>query len=94
MGSCAWSSQSQSVSHAHIGLLDQFKISTRIHVPFMLGPCTEYFSHKKQAGIFCIKFMGAIHSTKIQTGLTGRSGPPQKVDQFFRNFSGWTEPIH
>ena len=38
--------------------------------------------------------VGAIHSTKIQTGPTGKSGPPQKVDQFFRNFSGWTEPIH
>ena len=35
--------------------------------------------------------MGAIHSTKIPTG---KSGPPQKVDPFFRNFSGWTEPIH
>ena len=37
---------------------------------------------------------GAIHSTKISTGPTGKRGPPQKVDQFFRNFSGWTEPIH
>ena len=37
---------------------------------------------------------GAIHSTKIQTGPTGKRGPPQKVDLFFRNFSGWTEPIH
>ena len=37
---------------------------------------------------------GAIHSTKIRTGQTGKSGPPQKVDPFFRNFSGWTEPIH
>ena len=37
---------------------------------------------------------GAIHSTKIPTGPTGKSGPPQKVDEFFRNFSGWTEPIH
>ena len=36
---------------------------------------------------------GAIHSTKIQTGPTGKRGPPQKEDQFFRNFSGWTEPI-
>ena len=36
---------------------------------------------------------GAIHSTKIQTGPTGKRGPPQKVDQFFRNFSGWTKPI-
>ena len=24
----------------------------------------------------------------------GKSGPPQKVDPFFRNFSGWTKPIH
>ena len=37
---------------------------------------------------------GVIHSTKIQTGPTWKSGPPQKVDQFFRNFSGWTEPIN
>ena len=28
--------------------------------------------------------MGAIHSIKIQTGPTGKSGPPHKVDQFFR----------
>ena len=40
------------------------------------------------------KTEGAIHSTKIPTGPTGKSGPPQKVDPFFRNFSGWTEPIH
>ena len=33
--------------------------------------------------------LGAIHSTKIPTG----PGPLQKVDPFFRNFSGWTEPI-
>ena len=36
---------------------------------------------------------GAIHSTKIPTGATGKSGPPQMVDPFFRNFSGWTEPL-
>ena len=41
-----------------------------------------------------IQTLGAIHSTKIQTGPTGKRGPPQKVDLFFRNFSGWTEPIH
>ena len=40
------------------------------------------------------KILGAIHSTKIPTGPTGKRGPPQKVDPFFRNFSGWTEPIH
>ena len=38
--------------------------------------------------------LGVIHSTKIPTGPTGKRGPPQKVDPFFRNFSGWTEPIH
>ena len=38
--------------------------------------------------------MGAIHSTKIPNGSTGERGPPQKVDPFFRNFFGWTEPIH
>ena len=36
----------------------------------------------------------SFHSTKIPTGPTGKIGPPQKVDPFFRNFSGWTEPIH
>ena len=36
----------------------------------------------------------AIHSTKIPTAPTGKSGQPQKVDQFLRNFSSWTEPIH
>ena len=30
----------------------------------------------------------------IPTGPTGKSGPPQKVDQFFQNFSSWTKPIH
>ena len=29
---------------------------------------------------------GAIHSTKIQIGPTGKSGPPQKANQFFRTF--------
>ena len=33
--------------------------------------------------------LGAIHSTKIPTS----PGPLQKVEPFFRNFSGWTEPI-
>ena len=41
-----------------------------------------------------VETLGAIHSTKIPTGPTGKRGPPQKVDPFFRNFSGWTEPIH
>lgn len=29
-----------------------------------------------------------------RAGPTEKSGPPRKVDQFFRNFSRWTEPIH
>ena len=38
--------------------------------------------------------MGAIHSTKIQTCPTGKRGPPQKVDQFFRNFRlDQTDPL-
>ena len=44
--------------------------------------------------IVTVEVMGAIHSTKIPTGPTGKSGPPQKVDPLFRNFSGRTEPIH
>ena len=47
----------------------------------------EHWSHSQIS-------RGAIHSTKVPTGPTGKSGPPQKVDPFFRNFSGWTEPIH
>ena len=44
-------------------------------------------SPKTQAG-------ACPQANKIPTGPTGKRGPPQKVDQFFRNFSGWTEPIH
>ena len=29
-----------------------------------------------------------------RTVPTEKTGPPRKVDHFFRNFSGWTEPIH
>ena len=52
---------------------------------YTIPPATQAKPHKT---------LGAIHSTKIPTGPTGKSGPPQKVGQFFRNFSGWTEPIH
>ena len=52
-----------------------------------------------EAGGMHLKFrsktrLAAIHSTKNQTGRIGKSDPPQKVDQFLRSFSGWTEPIH
>ena len=29
-----------------------------------------------------------------RTGSTEKSGPPRKVNRFFENFSGWTEPVH
>ena len=35
---------------------------------------------------------GTVHFNR--TGPTEKSGPPRKVDRCFRNFSGWTEPIH
>ena len=35
---------------------------------------------------------GTVHFDR--TGPTEKSGPPRKVGQFFRNFPGWTEPIH
>jgi len=35
---------------------------------------------------------GTVHFDRA--GPTEKSDPPRKVDQFFRNFSGWTEPIH
>jgi len=35
---------------------------------------------------------GTVHFDR--TGPTEKSGPPRKVDRFFRNFSGWTELIH
>ena len=41
-----------------------------------------------------VKLWARSIQPKFPTGPTGKSGPPQKVDQFFRNFSGWTEPIH
>ena len=66
-------------------------------------PCWCRFAQKQASQIprtllkrksFQVLYRGAIHSTNIQTGPTGKRGPPQKVDLFFRNFSGWTEPIH
>ena len=35
---------------------------------------------------------GTVHFDR--TGPTEKRGPPRKLDWFFRNFSGWTEPIH
>ena len=33
-----------------------------------------------------VAILGGIYSTKIPTGPTGKSGPPQKVDPFFETF--------
>ena len=35
---------------------------------------------------------GTVHFDR--TGPTEESGLPRKVGRFYRNFSGWTEPIH
>ena len=37
-------------------------------------------------GLYAARTLGAIHSTKIPTGPTGKRGPPQKVDPFFETF--------
>ena len=63
------------------------------------GTQCKIINFQQVSVLICIFFLikgmlGAIHSTKIQTGPTGKRGPPQKVDQFFRNVSGWTERIH
>ena len=33
-----------------------------------------------------VAILGGIHSTKIPTGPTGKSGPPQKMNPFFETF--------
>ena len=35
-----------------------------------------------------------VGSDPFNQNSNGESGPSQQVDQFFRNFSGWTELIH
>ena len=74
---------------------------TRVHSGDQMPPPRGHFTgtwmtegRQKRLQLSNKIFMGAIHSTKIPTGPTGKRGPPQKVDPFFRNFSGWTEPIH
>ena len=73
---------------------------SKVCCPLIGQKNTKVFWHQSEARTAAAvwncsgKTLGAIHSTKIQTGPTGKRGPPQKVDPFFRNFSGWTEPIH
>ena len=61
---------------------------------FVFWPGKKKVSYTTKPFVLITKpSLGAIDSTKTPTGPTGKSGPPQKVDPFFRNFSGWTEPI-
>ena len=50
-------------------------------------PCKVILIPESGKLFFCLwnpESWGAIHSTKIPTGPSGKSGPPQKVDAFFR----------
>ena len=70
-------------------------LENRTHICSVSGyPSRDYIGSSIVFAMHKRLTKGAIHSTKIPTGPTGKSGPPQKVDPFFRNFSGWTEPIH
>ena len=50
---------------------------------FAIGLVNSVFKLPDGQVMFFEEFAGAIHSTKIQTGPTGKRGPPQKVDLFF-----------
>ena len=67
-----------------------------LNTEYVVSICTCRKKHLEQQGRKAGRneTEGAIHSTKIPTGPTGKIGPPFKVDPFFPNFSGWTEPIH
>ena len=50
-------------------------------------PQTKLWARSIQPTSLKGKALGrGCHSTKIQTGPTGKRGPPQKVDQFFETF--------
>ena len=72
-----------------------FMVNIRFHLPKPhWTPYDVYTKYFFIIGVSALTIVGAIHSTKlIQTGPTGKSGLPKKMDQCFRNFSGWTEPI-
>ena len=70
------------------------QVSLHSFSKFVFRPEKKKVSYTTRPFVLITKpSLGAIHSTKIPTGPTGKSGPPQKVDLFFRNFSGRTEPI-
>ena len=69
------------VSRTHSDLSPDVELHTHRITPYHVSPEGQ-------------ESKGAIHSTKIPTGPTGKSGPPQKADPFVQNLSGWTEPIH
>ena len=51
-----------------------------------------YIENTEQQGNGSAWSNGTIHFD--QTGPTLKIGLPQKVNRFFGNFSGWTEPVH
>ena len=57
--------------------------------PFEAQHSKRYQNHPPPPHLFF--YMKTIN---FLSEKTDRSGPHQKVDRFFRNFSGWDEPIH
>ena len=51
-----------------------------------LSFATSCFSEVLVVVAFVESYKGPIHSTKMQTGPTGKRGPPQKVNHFFETF--------
>ena len=76
---------------ARVSYQDDFLISYRVYRITGSYAITLCRHHKVSKG--GLTWARSIQP-KIPTGPTGKIGPPQKVDPFFRNFFGWTEPIH
>ena len=75
-------------------------IEVRTHIIASLVP--KAFPSKKWVGQEkakpdlddLIKYGARLIQPIFRSVWPAKSGPPQKLDQFFRNFSSWTEPIH
>ena len=55
---------------------------------------TQEVPNREELGMRMGRNRRMERSFSDQTSPSGKSGLPRKVDQFFRNLSGWTEPIH
>ena len=96
MGSCAWSSQSQSVSHAQTGLLwgsiQNFDSYSR---PFHVGVPLPSISVIRSGQVyFVLNSWARSFQPKFRPVRPGEVVHLKRWTSFFRNFSGWTEPIH